>query len=254
MLFEVQNCSCFRLIRRWGRNKNYFTFEAGSKCTSGEGLLSFTTNCADAIFKRVQDYTKYSNAQHRTSSSNINGNQVHGQVKVDGPQVASISSQPTHVIDMGSELQNPTAGMSKNSKLSSHKKQVDEVRSSTHMSSSLNCDSTSVNQNCTTYSEPYFFVKEKAARIAASPFAAAGVVGEDDNMRKAPPIRSRMAEIAMELQAQGPVKVGESSEYATLSLVEGINKTTAVNAEHVEGDYGIVVNKNEKKSRKSYKS
>lgn len=210
--------------------------------------------CADAIFKRVQEYTKHSNVQHRTSSLNINGNQVHGQVKDDGSQVASISSQPSHMIDMASESQNQTAGMSKNSKLSSHKNHLDELRSDTHMSSSLYCDSTSANQNSTTYSEPYFFVKEKAARIAASPFAAAGVVGEDDNTKKAPPARSRMAEIAMELQAQGPVKVGESSEYATLSLVEGINKTTVVSAEHVEGDYGIVVSKNEKKNKKSFKS
>lgn len=48
----------YRHIRRYGRNKDVFTFEAGRKCASGEGTFKFVTNEANTIFQSVQANTK----------------------------------------------------------------------------------------------------------------------------------------------------------------------------------------------------
>ncbi|GAB6033090.1 hypothetical protein CHUAL_012703 [Chamberlinius hualienensis] len=48
----------YRHIRRYGRNKDVFTFEAGRKCSSGEGTFTFATPEANIIFLRVQTNTR----------------------------------------------------------------------------------------------------------------------------------------------------------------------------------------------------
>lgn len=48
----------FRHIRRYGRNANSFTFEAGRRCASGEGVFTVMTSEGDSIFELVQKRTK----------------------------------------------------------------------------------------------------------------------------------------------------------------------------------------------------
>lgn len=48
----------YRHIRRYGRNKDKFTFEAGRKCASGAGTFTFATSDSNSIFLSVQNYTR----------------------------------------------------------------------------------------------------------------------------------------------------------------------------------------------------
>ena len=45
----------FRFVRRYGHNATTFTFEAGRKCSSKEGLFSFKTPASLEIFTKVQE-------------------------------------------------------------------------------------------------------------------------------------------------------------------------------------------------------
>ncbi len=54
---RIQTASIF-CSDRYGRSKTSFTFEAGRKCTSGEGYFKFKVKDGDAVFNSVQKRTK----------------------------------------------------------------------------------------------------------------------------------------------------------------------------------------------------
>ncbi|XP_013383185.1 docking protein 2 isoform X1 [Lingula anatina] len=61
----------FRFIRRYGRSKTNFQFEAGRKCNSGEGLFSLATKEGNDIFLLINDrlrQIKEQTAEKRTAS------------------------------------------------------------------------------------------------------------------------------------------------------------------------------------------
>lgn len=59
----------YRHIRRFSQTKDTFSFEAGRKCSSGEGLFSFETNEGKVIFRSVSLHLKSFNKNDPTNSS-----------------------------------------------------------------------------------------------------------------------------------------------------------------------------------------
>ena len=50
-----------KYVRRYGRDRKLFSFEAGRRCPRGEGNFTFLTNKADQIFKLVEFNLKLNN-------------------------------------------------------------------------------------------------------------------------------------------------------------------------------------------------
>ena len=54
-----------RFIRRYGRSKSTFTFEAGRKCQTGEGLFTFKVEDGNQLFHAVEERTKAMKAMEK---------------------------------------------------------------------------------------------------------------------------------------------------------------------------------------------
>ncbi|XP_028853038.1 docking protein 2 isoform X2 [Denticeps clupeoides] len=68
----------YRYLRRFGRDKTTFSFEAGRRCESGEGNLEFETKHGNAIFKAVEAAI---NVQRSTMTSRHNSGGALSQEK-----------------------------------------------------------------------------------------------------------------------------------------------------------------------------
>ena len=57
-----------KYVRRYGRDKKIFSFEAGRRCPRGEGNFTFLTNKSEQIFKLIEFNLKFSNKVNGPSS------------------------------------------------------------------------------------------------------------------------------------------------------------------------------------------
>ena len=58
-----------KYVRRYGRDRKLFSFEAGRRCPKGEGNFTFLTNKADQIFKLVEFNLRLNNKTSDGQSS-----------------------------------------------------------------------------------------------------------------------------------------------------------------------------------------
>lgn len=78
----------YELLRRYGKDKLAFTFEAGRRCDSGPGTFTFETQQADTLFSLIQ-----STIDRKTSTLTL-GNQNQEGEKVIGANIWAHSSLP----------------------------------------------------------------------------------------------------------------------------------------------------------------
>ncbi|XP_059804455.1 docking protein 2-like [Hypanus sabinus] len=76
----------YRFLRRFGRDKVTFSFEAGRRCASGEGNFEFETRQANGIFQIIESAIKIVRQGFREEK------QLSGDVENDPP----LSSRPVH--------------------------------------------------------------------------------------------------------------------------------------------------------------
>ena len=57
----------YRYIRRYGKSSSSFTFEAGRKCASGDGVFTFSTPEGNIIFQKVQKMVAHMKDRERLS-------------------------------------------------------------------------------------------------------------------------------------------------------------------------------------------
>ncbi|XP_062911426.1 docking protein 2 [Mobula hypostoma] len=76
----------YRYLRRFGRDKVTFSFEAGRRCASGEGNFEFETRQANGIFQIIESAIKVVRQAFREEK------QLSGDVENDPP----LSSRPAH--------------------------------------------------------------------------------------------------------------------------------------------------------------
>ena len=261
-----------RFIRRWGCSADSFTFETGRKCETGQGLLNFKTYNSDDIFKKVRDYTKSFNENSnrgelndvKASSTSHNRGVASRTVNPKADNAAGVSHTDP-IYNMATELSRQTSSKQKSKKsLFSRKSSVDEQQAaigkrppappmSSTPQSNAGYEITPTLATSDAYSEPYSFVKDKATRLASNPLVSIHEPKGEDRVQHSG--RSRMADIALGLQVQGPVTVTETSDYATLSVVEGTNKIAKkMETETEESNYGVAISNQFKKSRKPSKS
>lgn len=77
----------YKYLRRFGRDKSTFSFEAGRRCDSGEGSFEFDTKQGNFVFQAVEaaiNLQRISLPQRQTSSG--------GQLSPEGPQDVNLPS------------------------------------------------------------------------------------------------------------------------------------------------------------------
>ncbi|XP_061749821.1 docking protein 2-like isoform X2 [Nerophis ophidion] len=62
----------YRFLRRFGRDKNTFTFEAGRRCESGEGSFEFDTKEGNFLFQAVEAAISQQRARHARRGGPVN--------------------------------------------------------------------------------------------------------------------------------------------------------------------------------------
>ncbi|XP_061881234.1 docking protein 2 isoform X2 [Entelurus aequoreus] len=62
----------YRFLRRFGRDKNTFTFEAGRRCDSGEGSFEFDTKEGNFLFQAVEAAISLQRVRHTSRGGPVN--------------------------------------------------------------------------------------------------------------------------------------------------------------------------------------
>lgn len=77
-----------KYLRRYGYDDNLFSFEAGRRCPTGEGIYAFSTRSAEAIFRLVETNIRTG------KSKRLNDEESDGQLPTSGPAAPRVSPPP----------------------------------------------------------------------------------------------------------------------------------------------------------------
>ncbi|XP_047448500.1 docking protein 2 isoform X2 [Mugil cephalus] len=89
----------YRYLRRFGRDKSTFSFEAGRRCDSGEGNFEFDTKLGNSLFQAVEaaiNLQKTSHPHRQTSGGGQAGDGVYSMVTEPPKHHKDSSTPPLH--------------------------------------------------------------------------------------------------------------------------------------------------------------
>lgn len=88
-------------LRRYGFDANYFTFESGRRCETGEGIFSFKCRRSDVLFNTLQSYIN-GRAYNNVDDSNLQDFAVPNVANRNIAQLNSLNMGTLHTTTQGS--------------------------------------------------------------------------------------------------------------------------------------------------------
>ncbi|XP_077861916.1 uncharacterized protein LOC144342929 [Saccoglossus kowalevskii] len=88
----------YRYLRRYGRDRTLFSFEAGRKCKNVQGLFEFNTTEGNDIFYKIEDYVSRMKPMHDTTSTVTAPQHAKNSPTLGQPINRSLPPVPTPVL------------------------------------------------------------------------------------------------------------------------------------------------------------
>nr|XP_002130339.1 docking protein 5 [Ciona intestinalis] len=85
-------------LRKYGRDKQEFSLEAGRRCPSGQGMFTFTTDQYNSIFREVENNVKALATRGRAASTSSTNSYIHP--KPSFPMAPSSPRVPTPAVSL----------------------------------------------------------------------------------------------------------------------------------------------------------
>ncbi|XP_061076473.1 docking protein 5-like isoform X2 [Conger conger] len=101
-------------LRRYGRDKTWFTFEAGRMCDTGQGLFTFQTREGEAIYKKIHS-AALTIAEHHDWMTGASKNEKNMEERVADKMVKSALCLSEHWPCISQQAGSTQAGCSKES-------------------------------------------------------------------------------------------------------------------------------------------
>lgn len=84
-----------KCLRRYGYDSDLFSFEAGRRCATGEGIYAFRCRHAESLFQTLQTYIQLNTMNDENPSSSLLGNDVSSSINAN---LSSTADMPTNYI------------------------------------------------------------------------------------------------------------------------------------------------------------